>query len=169
MKKLTRLSIQWFYDLLDQGECDIMDLKEQFEDKNIFGKSQKNFSPNYEEMARDVVAFANKKGGFLFIGIADKTKEINHDFICTNDKLFDLIRQIQDRTQPSITLVPHRLKVEGTQLLVLEIPFSRQIHCTSKGEYLIRSNDGNKAIEPHEMATIMAEKNLIVYDQKTLP
>lgn len=167
MKKLTRLSIQWFYDLLDQGECDIMDLKEQFEDKNIFGKSQKNFSPNYEEMARDVVAFANKKGGFLFIGIADKTKEINHDFICTNDKLFDLIRQIQDRTQPSITLVPHRLKVEGTQLLVLEIPFSRQIHCTSKGEYLIRSNDGNKAIEPHEMATIMAEKNLIVYDQKT--
>ena len=45
MKKLTRLSIQWFYDLLDQGECDIMDLKEQFEDKNIFGKSQKNFSP----------------------------------------------------------------------------------------------------------------------------
>ena len=144
-----------------------MDLKEQFEDKNIFGKSQKNFSPNYEEMARDVVAFANKKGGFLFIGIADKTKEINHDFICTNDKLFDLIRQIQDRTQPSITLVPHRLIVEGTQLLVLEIPFSRQIHCTSKGEYLIRSNDGNKAIEPHEMATIMAEKNLIVYDQKT--
>lgn len=167
MKKQTRLSIQWFYDLLDQGECDIMDLKEQFEDKNIFGKSQKNFSPNYEEMARDVVAFANKKGGFLFIGIADKTKEINHDFICTNDKLFDLIRQIQDRTQPSITLVPHRLIVEGTQLLVLEIPFSRQIHCTSKGEYLIRSNDGNKAIEPHEMATIMAEKNLIVYDQKT--
>lgn len=65
MKKQTRLSIQWFYDLLDQGECDIMDLKEQFEDKNIFGKSQKNFSPNYEEMARDVVAFANKKGGFL--------------------------------------------------------------------------------------------------------
>lgn len=167
MKKQTRLSIQWFYDLLDQGECDIMDLKEQFEDKNIFGKSQKNFSPNYEEMARDVVAFANKKGGFLFIGIADRTKEINHDFICTNDKLFDLIRQIQDRTQPSITLVPHRLIVEGTQLLVLEIPFSRQIHCTSKGEYLIRSNDGNKAIEPHEMATIMAEKNLIVYDQKT--
>lgn len=167
MKKLTRLSIQWFYDLLDQGECDIMDLKEQFEDKSIFGKSQRNFSPNYEEMARDVVAFANKKGGFLFIGIADKTKEINHDFICTNDKLFDLIRQIQDRTQPSITLVPHKLSVEGAQLLVLEIPFSRQIHCTSKGEYIIRSNDGNKAIEPHEMATIMAEKNLIVYDQRT--
>ena len=167
MKKLTRLSIQWFYDLLDQGECDIMDFKEQFEDKNIFGKPQKNFSPNYEEMARDIVAFANKKGGFLFIGIADKTKEINQDFIYTNEKVFDLIRQVQDRTQPSITLVPHKLKVEGTQLLVLEIPFSRQMHCTSRGEYLIRSNNGNKTIEPHEMVTIMAEKNLIVYDQKT--
>ena len=167
MKKLTRLSIQWFYDLLDQGECDIMDFKEQFEDKNIFGKPQKNFSPNYEEMARDVVAFANKKGGFLFIGIADKTKEINQDFIYTNEKVFDLIRQVQDRTQPSITLVPHKLKVKGTLLLVLEVPFSRQIYCTSKGEYIIRSNDGNKAIEPHEMATIMAEKYLIVYDQKT--
>ena len=61
MKKYTKLSAQWFYELLETGECEIMDFKEQLEDKNIFGKSLKNFAPNYEEMARDVVAFANKK------------------------------------------------------------------------------------------------------------
>jgi hypothetical protein len=27
--------------------------------------------------------------------------------------------------------------------------------------------DGNRAIEPQEMATVMSEKGLIVYDQKT--
>lgn len=64
MKKKTKLSVQWFYSLLERGECDIMDFKEQLEDKNAFGKSMKNFAPKYEEMARDVVAFANKKGGF---------------------------------------------------------------------------------------------------------
>ena len=37
----------------------------------------------------------------------------------------------------------------------------------SKGEYLVRSNDGNRAIEPHEIATIQAEKGLIVFDRKT--
>ncbi|MGI6049189.1 MAG: helix-turn-helix domain-containing protein, partial [Petrimonas sp.] len=76
MQKLTKHSIQWFYNLLAKGECDILDFKEQLEDKTIFGRSFKNFSPKYEELARDVVAFANKKGGFVFIGIIDDTKEI---------------------------------------------------------------------------------------------
>ena len=43
MKKYTKLSISWFYELLERGECDIMDFKEQLEDKNVFGKSIKNF------------------------------------------------------------------------------------------------------------------------------
>lgn len=167
MKKYTKLSISWFYELLERGECDIMDFKEQLEDKNVFGKSIKNFAPNYEEMARDVVAFANNKGGFLFLGIVDKTKEVNREFVYTDEKIFELIKQIQDRTKPTITLLPHELTIEGIKLLVLEIPFSMQMHSTSRGEYLVRSNNGNKIIEPHEMATIMSEKSLIVYDQKT--
>lgn len=167
MKKLTKLSIQWFYNLLERGECDIMDFKEQLEDKMTFGKSLKNFAPKYDETARDVVAFANNKGGFLFIGIVDDSKEINKDFIYDEKEVFDLIHQVQDRTEPTITLIPHKINVEGKNLLVLEIPFSTQLHRTSRGEFLIRSNDGNRPIEPYEMATIMSEKGLIVYDQKT--
>ena len=144
-----------------------MDFKEQLEDKTAFGKSLKNFAPKYDETARDVVAFANNKGGFLFIGIVDGTKEINKDFVYNNEKVFDLIHQIQDRTEPTITLIPHKINVEGKDLLVLEVPFSTQLHRTSRGEFLIRSNDGNRPIEPYEMATIMSEKGLIVYDQKT--
>ncbi len=166
MRKYTKLSVQWFYNLLERGECDIMDFKEQLEDKTLFGKSMKNFAPKYDETARDVVAFANKKGGFLFIGIVDSTKEINNDFVYDDEKVYELIRQVQDRTEPTITLTPHKIKVEGKDLLVLEIPFSSQLHRTSRGEFLIRSNNGNRPIEPYEMATIMSEKGLIVYDQK---
>ena len=167
MKKYTKISVQWFYSLLERGECDIVDFKEQLEDKKIFGKSLRNFAPKYDEMARDVVAFANLKGGFLFVGIVDETKEVNETFVYDDKKIFELIKQVQDRTTPTITLIPHRIRVNGTELLVLEIPFSPQMHRTSKGEYLIRCNDGNRAIEPHEIATIQAEKGLIVYDQKT--
>ena len=167
MVKHTKHSIQWFYELLQQGECDIMDFKEELSDKNIFGRSIKNYAPKYEELANDVVAFANKKGGFLFLGIVDDSKEVNKDFTYTHSKIFELVRQIQDRTTPSITLSVHKLKVEGTDLLVLEIPFTKQLHRTSKGAYLIRSNNGNRAIEPHEISTIQAEKDLIIYDQKT--
>lgn len=167
MKKRTKLSVQWFYSLLERGECDILDFKEQLNDKTAFGRSLKNFSPKYDETAKDVVAFANNKGGFLFIGIVDGTKEINKDFVYNKEKVFDLIRQIQDRTEPTITLIPHKINVEGKDLLVLEVPFSTQLHRTSRGEFLIRSNDGNRAIEPYEMATIMSEKGLIVYDQKS--
>jgi ATP-dependent DNA helicase RecG len=167
MEKLTRHSIQWFYNLLAKGECEILDFKEQLEDKITFGKSIKNFAPKYDELAKDVVAFANKKGGFLFLGIEDKTKEINPEFEYTDSKVFELIRQVQDRTVPSITIKPHRLTIEGKAILVLEVPFTTQLHRTSKGEYPIRSNDGNRNIESYEMATIQAEKGLIIYDQKT--
>lgn len=167
MEKLTRHSIQWFYNLLAKGECEILDFKEQLEDKTAFGKSIKSYAPKYEELAKDVVAFANKKGGFLFVGIVDDTKELNPDFKYIDARVFELVRQIQDRTIPSITIQPHKLKINSQEILVLEIPFSQQMHRTSKSEYLIRSNDGNRAIEPHEIATIQAEKGLIVYDQKT--
>jgi len=167
MEKFTKHSIQWFYDLLKQGECEIMDFKEELSDKNVFGKSFKGYAPKYDELAKDVVAFANKKGGFLFMGIVDDTREVNSSFQYDNHKIFDLVRQIQDRTSPSITLGVHKLKVENTDLLVLEIPFTKQLHRTSKGEYLIRSNDGNRAIEPHEINTILSEKELLIFDQKT--
>lgn len=166
MRKYTKLSVQWFYNLLERGECDIMDFKEQLEDKTLFGKPMKNFASKYDETARDVVAFANNKGGFLFIGIVDGTKEINNNFVYNDEKVYELIHQVQDRTEPTITLTPHKIKVKEKDLLVLEIPFSSQLHRTSRGEFLIRSNNGNRPIEPYEMATIMSEKGLIVYDQK---
>ena len=166
MRKHTKLSVQWFYDLLERGECDMLDFKASLEDRRAFGKSLRNFAPKYDETARDVVAFSNAKGGFLFIGIEDATKEINREFQYDDQKIFDLIRQVQDRTEPTVTLIPHRLKVEGTDLLLLEVPFSSQLHRTSRGEFLIRSNDGNRPIEPHEIAAIQSEKGLIVYDQR---
>ncbi|MDE6480267.1 MAG: putative DNA binding domain-containing protein [Muribaculaceae bacterium] len=167
MKKATKLSMPWFYELLERGECDIMDFKLQLEEKETFGKSLKNYSDSYDELARDAVAFANNKGGFLFIGIEDKSKTLNDKFVYDEPRLFKLIKQIQDRTRPSITLVPHKLTVNGIDLLVLEIPFTPFLCSTTKGEYLIRSNDGNRAIQPNEMATILSEKGSIVYDQKT--
>lgn len=164
--KNTKLSIPWFYELLEKGECSFLDFKEQLTDKLIFGKSQKSFSTNYEELSKDVVAFANYKGGFIVVGISDKEKEINREFLINDQQIFALVQNIQSRTNPSITIIPKRLKVDDTDLLILEIPFSTQLHCTTKGEYLIRNMDGNRIIQPYEIATIQAEKNLLVYDQK---
>lgn len=169
MKKATKLSLPWFYELLKKGECDIMDFKQQLEDKESFGKSLKNYSGSYDELSRDTVAFANKKGGFLFIGIEDKTKAVNDNFTYDESQVYELIKQVQDRTRPSITLIPHTLIVNGHKLLVLEIPFTPYLCSTTKGEYLIRSNNGNRAIQPNEMATIMSEKGSLIYDQKTWP
>lgn len=36
MKKHTKLSMPWFYELLDKGECDIMDFKENLEDRETY-------------------------------------------------------------------------------------------------------------------------------------
>lgn len=169
MKKSTKLSLPWFYELLERGECEIVDFKQQLDDKETFGKSIRNYAGSYEELSRDVVAFANRKGGFLFIGIEDKTKAVNKSFRYDDAKLFDLIKNIQDRTQPSITVAAHRLKVDNTDLVVIEIPFSPTLCSTAKGEYLIREGNRNRVITSAEMLTIASEKGSIIYDQKAWP
>lgn len=58
MLKHTKHSVQWFYNLLEKGECDILDFKEYLEDKHIFGKSLKNFAPKYDELAREKIKYA---------------------------------------------------------------------------------------------------------------
>ena len=55
MEKFTKHSIQWFYNLLEIGECDYLDFKEELSDKIIFGKSIKSYAPKYDELAKDVV------------------------------------------------------------------------------------------------------------------
>lgn len=47
MKKATKLTLPWFYELLERGECDIMDFKLQLDDKETFGKSLKNYLRHY--------------------------------------------------------------------------------------------------------------------------
>jgi ATP-dependent DNA helicase RecG len=167
MKKYTKLNVQWLYNIIDGGETDTVDFKEQLNDKDIFDKSLKNYAPNYSELAKDVVAFANKKGGFIVLGITDKEKTVNTDFVYNNNEITHLIKQVQDLTRPTITIVPHKINLNGTEIAILEIPFSEQLHCTSQGVYVIRNFDGNRLIEPHEMIVVQAEKNLIVYDRKT--
>lgn len=151
-----------------EGRWNIHDLLEfnveKIRQNNYCWYCGKELEPS--KLTKDHV-FPRSKGGFLFIDIVDDSKEINKDFVYQDNKVFEFIHQVQDRTEPTITLIPHKINVEGKDLLVLEIPFSTQLHRTSRGEFLIRSNDGNRPIEPYEMATIMAEKGLIVYDQKT--
>lgn len=55
MKKTTKLSMPWFYELLERGECDIMDFKQQLDDKETFGKSLKNYSSSYDELALQTI------------------------------------------------------------------------------------------------------------------
>ncbi len=61
MKKLTKLGAQWFYSFLKHGECDILDFKQQLEDKRVFGKPLKKLAPKYEETAREDVALPTTK------------------------------------------------------------------------------------------------------------
>ncbi len=166
MKKYTKLDVQWLYNIIAEGETDTVDFKEQIGNKNIFGKSLKSYAPNYVELAKDVVAFANNKGGFIILGITDKEKEVNPDFIYNGSEIMKLIKNIQDLTKPSITLVPHKVIYKNNEIIILEIPFSEQLHCTSQGLYVIRNYDGNKIIEPHEMVTVQSQKNLIMFDRK---
>lgn len=166
MKKYTKLNVQWLYNIISEGETDRIDFKEQLTDKETFGKSLKNYAPNYSELAKDVVAFANKKGGFIVLGITDKEKKVSPEFIYDNQEITKLIKQVQDLTKPTISLVPHKVLFEGTYLGVLEIPFSEQLHCTSQGQYIVRNFDGNRIIEPHEMIVVQAEKQLIIFDRK---
>ena len=124
-------------------------------------------SKNFDEIAKDCVAFANKDGGHLAIGI-----ENDDEFPPSKQRVDDslkeqVVKRINELTI-NVAVVPRIVEAEnGGEYLDLEILRSAaSIASTTKGGYYIRDNDKSKPIAPDDLLRAITDKTSFSWETK---
>ena len=124
-------------------------------------------SADFDEIAKDCVAFANRDGGHLIIGVEDD-EELPPTSQCVPESLKEaVVKRLNERTI-NVALVPKIVKAEnGGEYLDLEVLRSAvSIASTTKGGYFIRDNDESKPISPDELMRAISDKPSFSWETK---
>jgi len=134
-------------DLIKTGESDTVEFKEKFDGRTI----------------ESAVAFANTKGGTIFIGVSDKNnikgikigkETINH---WTN--------QISQSTDPRIIPEIEQIKVSGMTVIAVKIKENPIKPISKKGGCLKRVDSSNRAMYAQEVAQMHLHSTGMSWDK----
>lgn len=106
------------------------------------------------KLYEDLVGMANTDGGILYLGIEDDGTPTGVDKQHRNCQVIEAY--VQDNTVPSLFIHATLENWNGHDVLVIEVPISRQLMMTAEGKYLRRrlKRDGTPetvALKPHEI------------------
>jgi ATP-dependent DNA helicase RecG len=132
-------------------------------------KFLKGRSTDWNELAKDCVAFANNLGGFIYIGIEDDSTLPPINQKISDEKIIDTIhKNIVQKTINVGINVTIELADNDSEYVKIQVFRSLQnIASTTDGKYYIRIDDECKPIPPDEMARLAAEKNAFVWEEQT--
>lgn len=140
-------------------ECTTYDKKSL---KTVQGKSA-----NFQEIAKDCVAFANAKGGYLHIGIEDDEELPPEDQTITSLLPEKIVKRINELTI-NVGIKPEIVTAEnGGQYIKLQIfPSQSSVASTTKGQYFYRDNDSSRTLLPDELTRLMNDKPAYCWETK---
>ena len=151
------------------GETTFLELKEvRFSGRKVTG-------PSRDDLADELAAFANSRGGVLVLGVEDKSRDvigIPHDRL---DVVVDFVKEIcnDSITPPIEQYVLDRLSVPAgagrtVSIVKLEVPRSLFVH-RSPGGYWHRAGDSKRVMTPDFLARLFQQRSqtrLIRFDEQ---
>lgn len=122
---------------------------------------------NFDEIAKDCVAFANRDGGHLSIGI-ENDQELPPPSQRISENLKEIVvKRINERTY-NVAILPEIIVADnGGEYLDLTILRSAMsIAATTKGGFFIRDNDESKPISPEDLMRVFSDKPSFSWETK---
>ena len=122
---------------------------------------------NFDEIAKDCVAFANRDGGHLAIGIEDDQYLPPSSQRIPEELKEAVVKRLNERTI-NVAIVANVVEAEnGGQYIDLEVLRSAvSIASTTKGGYYIRDNDESKPIAPDDLLRAITDKPSFSWEAK---
>lgn len=122
---------------------------------------------DFDEIVKDCVAFANRDGGHLVIGIEDDQELPPVKQRITEELKEKVVKRINELTI-NVAIIPRIITSEnGGEYLELEILRSSvSIASTTKGGYFIRDNDSSKPIAPDDLLRAITDKPSYSWETK---
>lgn len=153
------------------GEDSFLELKEvRFAGGKIRGPAQ-------HDLADEVAAFANTRGGVLLLGVHDKTRDVLGIPIDRLDAVEALVRQAcEDSIKPTAAPVIERINLPDSggvdqPVLRVEVPPSLFVH-ESPGGYFHRVGSSKRRMPPDQLARLFQQRSqarLIRFDETPVP
>jgi len=134
-------------DLIKTGESNTVEFKEKFDEQTI----------------ESAVAFANTKGGIIFIGVSDKNniKGIK----VRKQTLNQWANQISQSTDPRIIPELEKIKVDGKTVIAVKIKENPIKPISKKGRCLKRVDSSNRAMSAQEVAQMHLHSTGMSWDK----
>ncbi|GBE48766.1 divergent AAA domain protein [bacterium BMS3Bbin12] len=152
------------------GEDSFLELKE------VVFSGSKIKGPRREELADEMAAFANARGGVIVFGVDDRREIVG----IPDERLDDVERYVvdivRDSITPSIYPIIERLQLPASDgslkpVIRVEIPRSLFVH-RSSGGYLHRVGSSKREMEPDYLARLFQQRSqarIIRFDEQVVP
>ncbi|MDE0423732.1 transcriptional regulator [Candidatus Poribacteria bacterium] len=127
--------------------------------------------PRRSNLADEIAAFANARGGVILIGV-DDTGEIvglNRQELDNAEKT--VVEICQDSIDPILLIFTEKLRIDGKNLLKIEVPRSLFVHKTSNG-YFIRQGSSKREMPTEQLARLFqtrSQARIIAFDEQFVP
>ena len=161
-------------ELLDRirlGEATFLELKEvRFAGDKIRG-------PRRDELADELAAFSNGRGGVCLLGVADSPREITGIPVERLDAVVVYVREIcTDSIEPPISPVIEPLwlpATTGEDLAVIKVDVARSLFVhRSPGGFVHRVGDAKRTMAADYLARLFQQRSqvgIVRFDEQTVP
>lgn len=139
---------------------------QHFDKKSLKFIESKN--PDWDELAKDCVCFANSQGGRIMIGIEDKENEPPKGQTVEEQIPGKIQQQIEYRTiNVGINSSRKQAKNGSEYIEIIVHPSVESIASTTKGKYYVRVNDECKPVLPDELTRLFTDKPAFIWELKS--
>jgi len=145
--------------------------------KSIAFAGDKVRAPGREELADELVAFANARGGVLVLGVEDKTRRLEGIPLERLDAAERFATEIcHDTIRPPLMARIRRLEVvaddgSARAILRIDVPRSLFVH-EGPGGYFYRVGSSKRRMAPDYLARLLAQRSqarIIHFDEQIVP
>jgi len=139
---------------------------QHFDKKSL--KFIKSKSPDWDELAKDCVCFANAHGGKIIIGIEDDDDKPDNSQRIEDSLPGVFQQQIASRTINVGVNCVKSIHGNGGEYLEITIhPSTESVASTTNGKYYIRVNDECKPVLPDELNRLFTDKPAFIWELKS--
>ena len=127
--------------------------------------------PRRSNLADEIAAFANARGGVILIGVDD-----NREIVGLNRHELDsaektVVEICQDSIDPILLIFTEKLRIDDKNLLKIEVPRSLFVHKTANG-YFIRQGSSKREMPTEQLARLFqtrSQARIISFDEQFVP
>lgn len=122
---------------------------------------------NWDELAKDCIAFANAAGGRLLLGIEDG-QEAPPPGQTLAAELPDIVRRKLAERTVNVTALPLVLTASnGGQYIELSVPRALAVASTTDGRYFLRVADQSKPVTGDDVMRLASERSALPWETQT--